>query len=66
MFNKESLQSDITDILLEIYNLKCSGEVLHDEKNRDDIWTALENIVDESAKLMNLADALLARVKAMK
>jgi len=66
MFNKESLQDDIADILLEIYNLKCSGEVLHDKKDRDDVWTALENIVDESAKLMNLADALLSRVKTMK
>jgi hypothetical protein len=53
MFNKESLQDDIDDCLEESDRL-------------DDVWANLENISDEAAKLANLAEALLSRVKAIK
>lgn len=66
MFNKESLQEDIDDLMNEITNITCSYDCLDDSDTLDDVWANLENISDEAAKLANLADALLARVKAMK
>jgi len=66
MFNKESLQDDIDDLMTEITNIKCSYDCLEESDRLDDVWANLENISDEAAKLANLAEALLSRVKAMK
>lgn len=66
MFNKESLQDDIDDLMTEITNIKCSFDCLEESDRLDDVWANLENISDEAAKLANLAEALLSRVKAMK
>ncbi len=66
MFNKESLQDDIDDLMTEITNIKCSYDCLEDCDNLDDVWANLENISDEASKLANLAEALLSRVKAIK
>ena len=66
MFNKESLQDDIDDLMNEITNIKCSYDCLEESDRLDDVWANLENISDEASKLANLAEALLSRVKAMK
>ena len=66
MFNKESLQDDIDDLMTEITNIKCSFDCLEESDRLDDVWANLENISDEAAKLANLAESLLSRVKAMK
>ena len=66
MFDKESIQDDIDDISTEITNIKCSFDCLEESDRLDDVWTNLENISDEAAKLANLAESLLSRVKAIK
>jgi len=66
MFNKESLQDDIDDLMNEITNITCSYDCLEESDRLDDVWANLENISDEAAKLANLAESLLSRVKAMK
>lgn len=70
MFDKESLQDDIDDISTELTNqiivIKGSFDCLEESDSLDDIWTNLENISDEAAKLANLAESLLSRVKAIK
>ncbi len=66
MFDKESLQDDIDDISTEITNIKCSFDCLEESDRLDDVWANLAIISDEAAKLANLAEALLSRVKAMK
>jgi hypothetical protein len=66
MFDKESLQNDIDDISTELTNIKGSFDCLEESDSLDDIWTNLENISDEAAKLANLAESLLSRVKAIK
>ena len=66
MFDKESLQDDIDDISTELSNIKGSFDCLEESDNLDDIWINLENISDEAAKLANLAESLLSRVKAIK
>ena len=66
MFDKDSLQDDIDDISTELTNINCSFGCLEESDNLDDIWINLENISDEAAKLANLAESLLSRVKAVK
>jgi hypothetical protein len=66
MFNKESLQDDIDDLMNEITNITCSYDCLEKSDRLDDVWANLENISDEASKLANLAESLLSRVKAMK
>ena len=66
MFDKESLQGDIDDISTELTNINWSFDCLEEGDNLDDIWIKLENISDEAAKLANLAESLLSRVKAIK
>ena len=66
MFDKESLQGDIDDICTELTNINWSFDCLEESSNLDDIWINLENISDEAAKLANLAESLLSRVKAIK
>lgn len=64
MFDKESIQDDIDDLMNEITNITCSYDCLDESDNLDDVWSNLENLGDEATKLANLADALLVRVKA--
>ena len=66
MFDKESIQDDIDDISTELTNIKGSFDCLEESDNLDDVWSNLENISDEAAKLANLAESLLSRVKAIK
>lgn len=66
MFDKESLQDDIDDLMTEITNIKASFDCLEESDNLDDICINLENISDEAAKLANLAESLLSIVKAIK
>ena len=66
MFDKESIQGDIDDISTELTNIKGSFDCLEESDNLDDVWSNLENISDEAAKLANLAESLLSRVKAIK
>ena len=66
MFDKESLQDDIDDLMNEITNITCSYDCLEESDNLDDVWSNLENISDEATKLANLAESLLSRVKTIK
>jgi len=63
--SKDSIQDDIDDIVAQITEIKKSCDRLEETDDIIDIWANLEDISDEAAKLSNLAESLLMRVKAM-
>jgi hypothetical protein len=58
MFDKDSIQDDIDEISYEINSLKCSGDCLDESDNMCDVLTNLENIMSESDRIGNMAEAL--------
>ena len=58
MFDKDSIQDDIDEISYEINSLKCSADCLDESDNMCDVLTNLENIMSESDRIGNMAEAL--------
>ena len=58
MFDKDSIQDDIDEISVEINSLKCSDDCLDESDNMCDVLANLENIMSESDRIGNMAEAL--------